>query len=169
MTIGALLVGIALLALVVSLVLRPLSRHDRLDVLTPERNSPPRLEPILAALRDLDFDHQTGKVSEEDYVPARAALLAQAAQAMAEGSGSSLEDELEERGNQGRRRLDLGAAPARTCAHCRGGLLPGDRFCARCGKPQTNACPSCGRTVDAEDRYCVECGRQLQPEAAPAP
>ena len=165
MTIGALLVGIALLALVVSVVLRPLTRHARLDVLTPERDSPPRLEPVLAALRDLDFDHQTGKVSEEDYVPARAALLAQAAQAMAEGSGSSLEDELEERVKQVRRKLDLEAGPVRYCSHCRGSLFSGDRFCPRCGNPQTNACPSCGSTVRPEDRYCVECGCRLEMEA----
>ena len=36
-------------------------------------------EQILVALRDLDFDHKIGKVTDEDYVALRAVLLAEAA------------------------------------------------------------------------------------------
>jgi hypothetical protein len=166
MTIGAVLVGLALLVPIASIVLRPLVRGARLDEVTPERNTPLRPEPILIALRDLDFDHQTGKVAQADYARARAELLARAAQAMAKNPDSSLEGVLEERVKEIRRRLDQAEPPA-SCAQCGDRLLPGDRFCSRCGNPQTNSCPSCGKTVGAEDRFCVECGRQLHPEAAP--
>jgi predicted nucleic acid-binding Zn ribbon protein len=168
MTVGAVLVGLALLAPIVSIILRPLIRGAGLDELTPEPTTPLRTEPILVALRDLNFDHQTGKVAQEDYARARAELLTRAAQAMAQNPDSSLEDVLEERVKEIRRRLDE-AEPAAFCARCGDRLLPGDRFCSRCGNPQTNACPSCGKTVGAEDRFCVECGRQLHPEAAPVP
>ena len=90
MTIGAVLVGLALLVVIVSMVVRPLTERGRRDEVPPEENHQPQLEPVLAALRDLDFDHQTGKVSEDDYTPARAGLLAKAAQAMDRGPQSSL-------------------------------------------------------------------------------
>ena len=66
MTIGAFLVGLALLALIVSIVLRPLAQRGRRDEAAPQEHAPPRLEAVLAALRDLDFDHQTGKGAQED-------------------------------------------------------------------------------------------------------
>ncbi len=168
MTIGAVLVGLALLALIGSIVLRPLVQRGSRDEATPEEHAPPRLEAVLAALRDLDFDHQTGKVAEEDYTPARAGLLAKAAQAMDGGPQSSVEDILEERVREIRRRLDE-AEPATYCSGCGGRALPGDRFCPRCGLAQADACPSCGRRIEPDDRYCVECGCRLPREATPIP
>ncbi len=166
MTIGAVLFGLALLAPIVSIVLRPLTRGGHPDDVAPKPDSPPRLEPVLAALRDLDFDHQTGKVAEEDYAPTRAELLARAAQAMAQDSDSTLEDVLERRVKEIRRQLDE-AGPSAYCAQCGSRLLPGDRFCPRCGDSQTQACPSCGRPTKAEHRFCVGCGHRLQTETAP--
>jgi hypothetical protein len=166
MTIGAVLVGLALLALIVSIVLRPLAQRGRRDEAAPQEQAPPRLEAVLAALRDLDFDHQTGKVAQEDYTPARAGLLAKAAQAMERGPQSSVEEILEARVKEIRRRLDE-AEPATYCSGCGGRVLRGDRFCPRCGLTQAVACPSCGRTVRPDDHYCVECGCRLPMEATP--
>ena len=168
MTIGAMIVGLALLVLIGSIVLRPLTRRGGRDEAPQEEDRPPRLEDVLAALRDLDFDHQTGKVSEDDYTPARAGLLAKAAQAIDRDQESSVGDILEARVKEIRRRLDEDV-PAAYCAHCGGRLLPEDRFCTRCGDRQTDACPSCGGNVGAEDRYCVECGCRLHTEATPTP
>jgi len=168
MTIGAMIMGLALLVLIVSIVLRPLTSRGRRDRVLPEPAQQPRLEHVLAALRDLDFDHQTGKVSEDDYTPARARLLAKAAQAMDQDPESSVEDILEARVKEIRRRLDQDV-PAACCTGCGGRLHPGDRFCTRCGDLQTNACPSCGRMAGLEDRYCVECGCQLPAETTPTP
>ena len=165
MTICAVLVGLALLVLTTAMVFRPFAQGSRLAEVTPEPNSPLPLELVLTALRDLDFDHQTGKVSEEDYMPTRAELLVKAAQAMAEGSGLSFEDILEEKVKEIRRRLGDGE-PAGYCAHCGGRLDPGDQFCPRCGDSQSLGCPSCGRPTKAEARFCVGCGYQLQTEAA---
>jgi len=167
MTLGAMIVGLALLVLIVSLVLRPLTQRGGRDEAAQEEDRPPRLEAVLAALRDLDFDHQTGKVSEDDYTPARAGLLAKAARAMERDPESSVEDILEARVKEIRRRLEQDV-PAAHCTHCGGRLHPGDRFCTRCGDRQTDACPSCGGSVGTEDRYCVECGCRLHTEATPA-
>ncbi|MCS6871661.1 MAG: hypothetical protein RML95_01450 [Anaerolineae bacterium] len=37
-------------------------------------------EAVLQALRDLEFDYQTGKLAQSDYLPQREALLARGAQ-----------------------------------------------------------------------------------------
>ena len=79
MDIGSLLISAALAIVVAFVVAQPLveGRNTRekpvsqLDRLTAER------ETVLTALRDLDFDHATGKLSDEDYAPQRAALVAQ--------------------------------------------------------------------------------------------
>ena len=167
MTIGAVLVGLALLALIVSIVLRPLAQRGRRDEAAPQEHAPPRLEAVLAALRDLDFDHQAGKVAQEDYTPARAGLLAKAAQAMERGPQSSVEEILEARVREIRRRLDE-AEPATYCSGCGGRVLRGDRFCPRCGRTHVLACPSCGAIVHPGDTFCVRCGSPLETEALEA-
>ena len=167
MTIGAVLLGLALLVSIVSIVLRPLVVRQRPIAIRPEDNEPPRLEAVLAALRDLDFDHQMGNLSEEDYAPARAGLMAQAAEAMSRNHGTPLEEVLEEKVREVRRNLSK-AASARSCPSCGGGLLPGDRFCSSCGRAQTAACRACGRVVGPRDSYCTECGQRLKAQALPA-
>ena len=165
MTTGALLVGLALLVLTASFVLRPLKERRGLGVVEPEESRPPRLETVLTAIRDLDFDHRTGKVTEQDYRPARASLLARAAEAIAVPSGASMTDSLEARVREIRLQLKEGG-PVKNCSGCGDRLLPGDRFCPHCGSPQADECPSCGSAVQHEDRFCAGCGRWLQPEVA---
>jgi hypothetical protein len=72
----ALVLGALLALLVVAFVARPFLREpapetDRLDELDPAERA--RLELIeerdraLASLKELEFDHRTGKVNDEDY------------------------------------------------------------------------------------------------------
>jgi hypothetical protein len=72
----ALAAGVALAAVVVLLVALPFLREpapddDRLDAPTPaEEERLARVEErdrALAALRELEFDHRTGKITDEDY------------------------------------------------------------------------------------------------------
>ena len=76
MTALALVVGVALAAVVVVLVALPFLRepvtdNDRLD--TPSRADETRLglveerDRALAALKELEFDHRTGKITDDDY------------------------------------------------------------------------------------------------------
>jgi cytochrome c-type biogenesis protein CcmI len=72
---AALVLGALLAVVAVWFVARPLLREpkgdDTLDTLEPEERR--RLElaeqrdRALAALKELEFDHRTGKVSDEDY------------------------------------------------------------------------------------------------------
>ncbi len=79
----ALLVGLALLAGLITFISRPLrqTRHSteadlQLDTLLARR------EALYTQIRELDFDHATGKVTDADHAPLRARLVAEAAEAL---------------------------------------------------------------------------------------
>lgn len=77
-----------------------------------------RLDAALEALRELEFEHETGKVEDEDYRRLRARYAAEAIEARDAGAGSLERDE---------------AADRALCRVCEAPLSPGGRFCARCG------------------------------------
>ncbi len=60
------------------------------------------------------------------------------------------------------------------CGQCGGSNREDAQFCATCGAPLTQRCPSCGATpTNPEARFCDRCGAELAPAAAaergPAP
>ncbi len=72
----ALVLGAVLALIVVAFVARPFLREpapasDRLDELDPAARARLDLveerDRVLAALKELEFDHRTGKVTDEDY------------------------------------------------------------------------------------------------------
>jgi hypothetical protein len=76
MEVVALALGAVLAAVCVIFVARPLlrparGREDELGAPTPEEEARLRLleerDRALAALKELEFDHRTGKISDEDY------------------------------------------------------------------------------------------------------
>lgn len=74
------------------------------------------------------------------------------------------------------RGADLNSAPQRVgasleCAHCRGRLPEGARFCAQCGTAAVAApqaavlakfCSSCGHKLDPTARFCASCGASVK-------
>jgi hypothetical protein len=69
---AALVLGALLAAAAVWFVARPFLRHpagaDRVDEPEPDRLAlEEERDRALAALKELEFDHRTGKVSDEDY------------------------------------------------------------------------------------------------------
>jgi len=96
----ALAAGVALAALVVVLVALPFLREpvtedDRLDAPTAAEEARLTLveerDRALAALRELEFDHRTGKITDADYRREIAALRQQAAAALRALDGSPQE------------------------------------------------------------------------------
>ena len=76
MTVLALAAGVAIAAVVVVLVAWPFLREpvtddDRLDAPTEAQEAQLALveerDRALAALKELEFDHRTGKITDEDY------------------------------------------------------------------------------------------------------
>ncbi len=74
-----------------------------------------RLDLALDALRDIEFDHETGKLADEDYQSLRARYAADAIAARDAGAGS-----------------DQVSAAGR-CSVCEAALSPDVRFCPHCG------------------------------------
>lgn len=113
-------------------------------------------ETALLAIRDLDFDFETGKVSEDDYTALRSQLVVQAAQVMG----------AEEAGDDGALEALIAARnQARdgdvSCPDCGKPSEKGSRFCSHCGTAFQAGCPACGETVKPDDLFCVHCGAKL--------
>ncbi|MGH2520862.1 MAG: zinc ribbon domain-containing protein [Anaerolineales bacterium] len=138
MDFGSILLAVALLLLVGAFVARPLlqrvdanaKRQTERDKLEAER------EVVLTALRELDFDHATGKVGEEDYAAQRAVLVAQGVALLKQLDAlPSPEAELEAEVRAARSKLPRRASTSPTCPNCGHPPQPGDRFCVNCGTP----------------------------------
>lgn len=142
---------------------------------SPAESLAERQEAVLAALRDLDFDHEVGKVTEEDYNGQRQALLVEAASVTTQlDEGRAIEADLEQqieaqiltvrRTLQTDQRQEKGhqaPLPGNACAACGQPARPGDLYCAGCGTRLASACPECGKAVQPTDFYCASCGIEL--------
>jgi hypothetical protein len=87
-------------------------------------------ESIYDAIRDLEHDHETGKISEEDYAGMRAELRARAVELLRRERESAAERET------------AGASPH--CSCCGAEVRADDRFCSRCGTALTSSRPGEG-------------------------
>lgn len=174
MDIGSVLLGLALLLVVAFVVARPLL--DQTRVVEREQGPVDRLlferERVLAALRDVDFDHVMGKTLDDDYAAQRAQLLAQGAavlkqlDSLAPDQAPALgaDDEIE----QAIARLRAQPAPAAVDADLEAGLAA--RRAApvnAAGQPGARFCSQCGRPARPDDKFCGACGHTLAPPADP--
>lgn len=160
-----LLVGSVLAVLALAFVLLPIVRGARGSgaVVRREGASSGADEPSSAieALREVEFDRATGKLSDDDYAVLRAtyAPLALAELAARETgasrSTSSTEDPAE--------RLIARVRARRTdCATCGPRPEADALFCSSCGHYLAATCLRCEAPVIAPDaRFCVGCGTAL--------
>jgi hypothetical protein len=176
----ALILSIGALAAVAYPVLAR-ARSPRLAVVSAQE----RLEELLAqrdaayqALRELNFDHRVGKITDDDFTAFEDNLKHVAAAALRaldefEGEVDTDLDSYIERTVAARRAALAGAEPARSCPACGHAATPDDKFCAGCGAslsaaaappPSTAAaahCPHCGKPVSPADRFCASCGKPV--------
>ncbi len=164
MSIGALLIGMALVVLTAVALADPwVRRRSRLGT---EAQSGAGLEPqvgdgkaILYALRDLDFDYQTGKVTESDYGELRSRLLAEAASSLtAEDENRQAADAQVERPVPTNRKHSGGH---NRCPQCGTRVERKHQFCSRCGISLLSTCRSCGSAVRDQDAFCSACGEAI--------
>ncbi len=121
--------------------------------------APPRLnegESAVAALREIEFDRATGKLSESDYADLKARYTKEAIAAMRRAkSGTAADDEIE------------AAVRAYRDSHpacpVHGPRPEADAvYCSDCGRYLHDRCAGCGAPVVEQDaRYCAKCGNQL--------
>jgi hypothetical protein len=111
----------------------------------------------IAALREIEFDRATGKLSDADYATLRERYASQALATMrAGGQGASMPDDAAEAAVRAYR----SAHP--TCGKC--GIRPETDaiYCSNCGTYLPGKCVSCGVAVTAAGvRYCIDCGTRL--------
>jgi NADH pyrophosphatase NudC (nudix superfamily) len=155
MNLVAVLVGLTMLVISVPFVAKPFQKVRGKKPATPVKQVDPDEQRLaaLTALRDLDFDFQVGKVSEDDYTSLRARLVAEAAQYLQDDKNDDIEALIQAR--------KASKAKAAACAHCGETLEAGIRFCPRCGTAVEDSCPSCGKNLNAGDVFCSSCGTQL--------
>jgi hypothetical protein len=119
----------------------------------------PRLhegDSAVTALREIEFDRATGKLSDIDYADLKARYTKDAIAAMRrKESGEPLDDEIEAAVRAYRE-----AHP--TCPDHGARPEPDATYCSDCGRYLHNRCAGCGAPVVEQDaRYCVSCGTKL--------
>jgi len=116
-------------------------------------------EDAIVALREIEFDRATGKLSDADYAELKTRYTQRALDAMrAAGSAPAdapVEDVVEAAVLAIRARL-------KSCARCGPRPEPDAIYCSNCGAYLDEKCAGCGRVVEeAGAAFCAGCGRQL--------
>jgi hypothetical protein len=160
----AALVGLA----AVWTVLQPLLR--------PARRAPPVFEPLdpeetprgiaLAALKEIEFDRETGKLSDADYELLKAKYTAAALDAL-RAESAAVPDDLEVMIAARARALRSAAASTSpdtpSCPVCGPRPESDAIFCSSCGRrlPVAGACARCSAPLGPDSRFCEQCGSQV--------
>jgi rRNA maturation endonuclease Nob1 len=152
-----------------------------------------RRDAIYAALKDAEFDRETGKLADEDYQIVRNRYMSEAAQVLqqldhlAPEAEAALDAEIEsavaELRSDGKgishdvvaaveaevnSLIQHGVASGKytlACPDCGRPYQPGDAFCAACGASLADTCPQCGAPYHPGDAFCARCGTPLTEEA----
>jgi zinc-ribbon domain len=167
---ATLLVMIAVLLLVLAYVLQPFftrgdaapgrSPRGALEVLRRRAGLLIERNRIYAAIREIDFDYKTNKVSDEDYAAQRHALVAQGVEVLQQIDALPGLDETPSADPieaavialAGGESVPIAAvAPAASRA----------RKKRRPAKTRAGFCPHCGQPVQAGDLFCGSCGNRL--------
>ncbi len=170
----ALLVGSALAVLGLAYVLAPLWRGAGETRVRPRDLDLGKDASAIEALREIEFDQATGKLSPEDYATLRAAYAPRAlaelqARDRADGAAAATAMHTESPGVLSAASGDaaeqlIARMKARTVACPQHGARPeGDAlYCSDCGRYLAGACLRCGAAVDdPQSRFCGECGSAL--------
>ena len=164
----ALIVGTLLALAAMAFVLAPLFREvaprlsaERVAQDARVEDEKERGERAVDALREIEFDRATGKLSDADYVALKTRYTEQALSSMRAESRSAValtDADLE----AVIRRQRETQADAPTCpVH---GPRPEDdaAYCSDCGRYLRGACGQCGASASAPGaRFCASCGHRL--------
>jgi hypothetical protein len=153
----AILIGLVVAILAVLLVLDPILRPERAaaaaDVEPAEDPAEQKKELALAALKEIEFDRATGKLSESDYQTMLARYTKEAVEALREAEAPPALA-----GGNGH-----GAAVG-VAAGAGAGVAAADDAVerliaeARQASKGKRYCSNCGAVLEGSGRFCVECG-----------
>lgn len=169
--VAAALVGVALLLV----VLGPLISREAVPAIVDDEPADLEETPkgiALSALKEIEFDQATGKLSDEDYAMLKGKYTAQALQALRSeygptthvaapaGAGGSqdLEAVIAARAHAIRAEGSAGSI----CPHC--GPRPEQEalFCSTCGCGLgERSCDQCAVRLPPGSRFCDQCGKRV--------
>lgn len=187
MTVGSVLLGVALLIVVGLVVMRPfLTRYALREKNVGRREAlQAQKEAVLERIRELDFDNETGKLPDDEYERQRQQLLAEAAgilqrldalapAATNSGNGSQdVQDEVE--AAISRLRKAPSSPSAGSADDIEAAVKQLRRQPTAANGPQSpetvrdrsdrsthsQYCSQCGQPRDADDKFCAYCGHQF--------
>ncbi|MGE0354606.1 MAG: zinc ribbon domain-containing protein [Gemmatimonadales bacterium] len=156
--------GIALGMVLEPLVRRTPGAASALDDLIEPEETPKGQ--AIAALREIEFDRETGKLSDVDYDTLKSRYTARALEAMraeegvaAAGGADAVEAAIAAR-VQAIRTAESGEA--RMCPICGPRPEADAVFCSSCGNrlPTGVSCASCGAAMPPDGQFCEACGQK---------
>lgn len=174
-----LVVGTALVLGALTLVLSPL-----LSAIDPATDTPAKRKAVklaaeidapstaVDALREIEFDRETGKLSESDYADLKQRYTREALaelRAAEQGAGAATAGAATATASVITAGLDpveaaiaRARADVRSCGVCGPRPEPDATYCSSCGRYLPEKCGSCGTSIDlVGSRFCSGCGDQL--------
>jgi hypothetical protein len=119
----------------------------------------------LAALKEIEFDRETGKLSDQDYAFLKAKYTGAALEALRaetpEGPvGGDVEVLIAARVRALRSAATSAPPGAPSCSICGPRPESDAVFCSTCGQRlrEGGACAGCGAALSAGSRFCTQCG-----------
>jgi rRNA maturation endonuclease Nob1 len=166
---AAAVVGIVVICIVLQPLIQPrVSQPSYPEPVDPEE-TPKGI--ALTALKEIEFDRETGKLSDVDYEFLKAKYTAAALDALRRERGEEAPDDIEAMIAAKVRALRSASAPTSpdasdpgpVCAGCGPRPEPDAIFCSSCGHrlPTRGACDQCGAALAPDSRFCEACGRQV--------
>lgn len=176
-----LIVGLALVALTLLIILYPLWQQTRLRSMFQADTTPQiladyeaRYQAALSNIKELMFDYEMGKISTEDYQPllAKAKLEAAAirqqfdrlSQTAATAIDPQLDAQIETLVAEFKQQPKASSKALHRAVEAEIEALKG----AAPARSNERSCPNCGKPVDIEDAFCSKCGQALPQLSQPA-
>lgn len=171
-------VAFLLMVAIVLMITRPLILPTKTSVEPEDPELQADKRRIVEAIRDLDLDLATGKISEEDHGELRARYLAEAAAVLQAIDRSEAERAAAEEAAAHPTPEPAADEPRDGSPDTVDERLPAAeltppvdelerQIAARRTEIEARSCPSCGARFEPRDRFCRSCGTPLEPTEAP--
>lgn len=165
------IVGIALAVIALVIVLAPVFSDEAPTEIRAEHRTTPKLEiddePVpgsaIEALREIEFDRETGKLSDDDYDGMKVRYTTQALVELREQDAAALSGASAVGATDLAERMVQKYRPGSTICHTHGlRPEPDALFCSECGAYLPGKCELCSTPVTAAGaHFCTGCGHLL--------